>query len=539
MDEWGEERKPKRRRLAESPDDIEDRQTFSHESRSRVARERMERRQEDKALYVNEGNKFDVYGVGLDHPSGRPPCGIAIQDGDDKGRDCWTTYSPGTLMGPPLEVRANYQTLEDLEEPDISQTPLEREYGRDLIELAYMAIVRKYIRLYLDIRRQRKIMMSQEPTRDELPVNDIRVLSNHLIFSKEVLDRLPIIVLIGLRKKRFKNPRNQHLNRVPKKLLEWGEFWRDQVHFEIDKTSEYLSELSPHTFTLPKYIIWPLKISPEFKLRKDLYDLSRQLDFRIVHAYEKARNAFDAFDDELERLAEKHFPLKDSYTARGMIVGRYYEPEDPEMIRMISNNSRMEKTLRRKLTKEYKNFANRIGELADHFHWNYKRISRDLFEEPNWYVYRDPSLYARVYAVLRMVIKSTSNIPSEYDENTSETWFVKMACDFFTNFLNFCRELPQNEKGEKVLTERVSRISLSSSSSSSSSSLSIHPTPPDNHDMEMVEELPYKGWGEIYSRLRYSRLSEEGMEQFPVREANTVTTKKIRRFMSTIYWQVG
>jgi len=259
------ERAKKKRRF-EKKTTRDEREAFSKENRSYAAKER-ETRRRMKKLELGEETKLDVYGIGIEHPSRSPACGIVFQEGDDHGKDCIVDYKPGTLMGPPLAVPNEYP-IHSPREPNFRRQqgdPRER-----LVDLVYMKLVRRYIRLYIDINRQHNLAKSQEPFKRELSREYIQLLRDFVIFALRVVNALPRIKMVGGWEERFEHEENYLIRQINKGVANWGTYWRNETQKAIIELNEYIAELEIYRPQIGEIPNWPRRISPEFMWRKKL-----------------------------------------------------------------------------------------------------------------------------------------------------------------------------------------------------------------------------------------------------------------------------
>ena len=126
-----------------------------------------------------------IYGSGLRHPSGRPPCRIIFARKTFEDEDCWTNYKPGELMPPPVPV-----VLKHTEGPEQQRLPYKRSVlgAESLFEMAKLNYEEQFFRMALDISRQYFIAKSQQPIEGFLPGEYIKQLKIFVEFMNEALN---------------------------------------------------------------------------------------------------------------------------------------------------------------------------------------------------------------------------------------------------------------------------------------------------------------------------------------------------------------
>ncbi len=105
-----------------------------------------------------------MYLTGRLHPSGKPSCGVVFRHNDCRGRNVWTTFEPGKMIGPP--IRKMLAITNDIAQvtasritPDLAHVTYER--GPFLVlsamHAAFDTLVNEMNRLGSDCHRQMRI----------------------------------------------------------------------------------------------------------------------------------------------------------------------------------------------------------------------------------------------------------------------------------------------------------------------------------------------------------------------------------------------
>ena len=467
-----EERSPKRPRRQKKSTRAE-REAFSQKNRSLVTRER-EARRLIKQFHIREETPSDIYGVGLDHPSEKPPCGIVFAEGDDRGRDCLVNYRPGNLMGPPLPIPKDY--------PEFPNEPrYRRQIGEEtetLIELSYIQVVKKYMRLYLDTKRQENIARSQEPLRQTQSKGYIVKLRNFVLFAFNVLRTLPDITLTNEddededdddyeeKEKIFR--RRSYLKMVPNPMFTWGRFWRENTQRAIVDLNEYISELDeydPRMHGLPE---WPKKQSPELLWRKRFFKYYKMKDqsektIQRDEAEKKLAQITDAGAEIGSKMRTiNKFP-------KDIRITRVKNLQDENILMLLVNRKKDENEVMNYLLEREEAREDFIEKREvyyierDTFIYNIEDSltkTLDALINSNWYVYRDPQLYARMYAVFMEMLRVSYVLdpkgemyippPENYD-----------IIDAFDYVLDIFPEVPQDEQGIETPRKKTLLYSLS------------------------------------------------------------------------------
>ena len=532
---------------------------FSQDSRSLpVLRREEKRRQEGR--HIIEDKSLDVYEVGIDHPSGKPACGISFSEGDLWGNDCWGKYNPETLMGPPLPIPPNYKTPDSMKEPPL--WPPDDEVGYRAKEIEFLENIRVFIRLFLDVERQFRIALAQEPVHNHLHESYIKKLKEFYQFATKVYNRLPPITP-SERAKDYDyddyddEDESDSISVMAIDLISLGFFWDKKVNASLDDLRDYLREINNYReiqhLETPK--AWPEPMAPEFYWRRRLFNEAQKIQSyeNIMIGADLGRNARDREKTDLIERFKQQFELApgslgeeegfnpDEPTLEEMLV-HVKTSSEREMIKELIEREEEGRQARKEGTKIYfkkvlvfaKVFIDELDEVIN------------KITESNWYVYRDIPLYARVYAVLRRILFACEYL-REYEDEPPTTG--RDADDLvrkiksFRLIMQLCEELPQMEfphlsfhtDSDEVVTTHFIR----SLESSSSSLLSIP-------SFERMEKLPFKGWGRLYSKLSFVRevaAATRGAPfskiDFATRKPNEFSDKTVSTYIEKHYWELG
>ena len=356
----------------------------------------------------SENESGDIYSVGLEHPSGEKSCSLFFS----KNAEAYLDPDNIRILPPPLPISIHYKYYRGyahsrkfafpmLHRPEKEPKP---EIAKNLTkmtlaQLTFSLIVRRYIRLYLDISRQLHIFCAYERIYRQHSVDTIEKLKIFYHFAWRVFERLPNIYSTkGVIYSGAFIP-EPHVNNISSEYLEWGLFWTTQTRrilSEFRLYTERIVIINPDdiAFSIPR------KKRPDKEFVKLFLRLTKTL-INMKELDQKARKLKRKITSKWEGLAMKTlitFPFStspDIWGNDGELEERedYLKtcsPEDQEILtlaikKMEKSNTSYTLTIL-SLDLMRCRFYNALANLVDlHF---------DSFFKPNIHVYSNLEYYS-------------------------------------------------------------------------------------------------------------------------------------------------